>query len=414
MIPTSANLTILQRIATIALAAFINGLIIWQFLPNEVVIENRALLVALVMMLLQLALLVQSRARFNKLVHLLVAMLVCQTAVLAISWLTGPVTDYGLWKLQGFIMFAIIPTVFILLNYWQQPDLMKYFFRMLFIFSLMSLLIPIINPIMFEPELFRYALKEMKIDVIGMERNIVLGILIAGIFFQRLNWWHRMGIILLTLPLLLMTVLIEERGPILALLLAILYFYSRDADNRHVWNKFISLGSVAFFGFVMLFGLKLYLPRFSISLLDDGRWSIIADAFSQFWENPWLGTGLGAFSQGYSTIHSRTYFHNIFGEVLTETGIIGLCLMLTLMLLPFAINPIRIKYLSKEIQFWFHASVAVFIYAFVNANVSGDLTTNYLVWISYGMIHCFGYKPCYISTNRSPSTLIWKNNQRCE
>lgn len=389
-----SKLTITEYTATIALAVLLNGLLFWHFLPPDLVSGSRALIVAFITMLLQLILALQKRKSLTKTRLSLIVMLVLQSIILAFSLNVGSFTEYGVWKIQGFLIFAIMPTIFLFLNYWQQPHLIKYLFKTLLLCSFISLFLPIIHPEMLDPEYFRYTLKTLGIDVIGVARSLGTGLLIGIIFSNYMKGWLRLGILSVLLPLFLMMVMIGERGPLLSVFLAVLYFISHATEKKEAWKTPKRLALTSIIGIGGIWALPVLIPRFSSEALrNDGRWDVFSAAFTQFYNSPLWGTGLGAFSPESLITGEREYFHNIFGEILTETGILGLSLLTILTLLPFFLYPIRTACLSNEMRFWLQASKALFVFAFINANVSGDLTTNYLIWISYGLIYCCGYTP---------------------
>lgn len=402
----TSKFTIIQRAATFALALLLNGLFFWHFFgPAEMMSGKRALFVALITMVLQFVLALQTRSRFTKTSLLLMGLLVLQVGVLVFSLVVvGSLTDYGIWKMQGFLMFAAMPTFFLFWNYWQRPHMIEHLLRTFLFVSLMSLLLPIINPTLFDPGFVRYNLRQLGFDVIGLARTMGVGVLVAVILSSRLNGLRRLGILIVALPLLFMMVIIGERGPLVAVFLSVFYFVSRPTGKRSVKQNFARVALMIVIAIGGVFAAPVLVPRFSPGTLrTDGRWVIFAAAFGQLADNPLLGTGLGAFVSPLSLMKGdRAYFHNILGEILTETGVLGFCLLLVLMLLPFLLFPIRAARLTSEMRFCFHASMALFVFAFMNANVSGDLTTNYLIWVSYALIHCCGHASLGIDSPQNP------------
>lgn len=86
--------------------------------------------------------------------------------------------------------------------------------------------------------------------------------------------------------------------------------------------------------------------------------------------DPILGVGYG----GYPIYGYKDYPHNFFLEILCETGIVGLLLLLSI-LLSFCLlnrNRMYLKYLTKDN---FYLSI-LFILFFFRAQISGDLTTS--------------------------------------
>ncbi|MGB5692810.1 MAG: O-antigen ligase family protein [Flavobacteriaceae bacterium] len=91
---------------------------------------------------------------------------------------------------------------------------------------------------------------------------------------------------------------------------------------------------------------------------------------------PWkfiFGEGIGSFGILYTGVDGREYPHNIYLEVLFELGLLGL--------IPFLFFTI--------IPFWYKRNAffqAFMLYFFLNALKSGDLTSIWTLFLSYGFI----------------------------
>ncbi|MFC5547916.1 O-antigen ligase family protein [Massilia aerilata] len=386
------KLAVSHRLATVSLAILLNGMLIWQFLPGDLLIGGRALIMALVTVLFQLVVVNKNKSPLNKRAGVYILMMLLQVCVFTFSLFISSFPEYGMWKVQGFLVFSVMPAFFIVWNYWQRPFLIESFLRWLLVFSALPAFLILMDTEMLEPGFFRYSLNQLGVDVIGTERSLGLGVLIATIFAIRAKGWRRMFFISASAPLLIMMLMIGERGPVLALLFSITYVIAVlvSTFRRLSGGARVLISAIVFIVAALL--LPILVPRFSAEALSsDGRWSVFAAALTQLGDSPFFGTGLGAFSPDPSTTGGREYFHNIFGEILTEVGVLGFGIMLLLFVLPFLLNPIRFSKISEEMRPWLHTSVALFIYAFINANVSGDLATNYFVWVGFALIFCCGY-----------------------
>jgi hypothetical protein len=107
-----------------------------------------------------------------------------------------------------------------------------------------------------------------------------------------------------------------------------------------------------------------------------------------------LGLGTGGFPSLFRLPDDRYYPHNIFLEVLLESGIIGLVLFLLFLALVFARWRGWRKYLRARPDSSavaedsaLHRTVgAIFLFALANAQFSGDIWVNEWVWVAAGMV----------------------------
>lgn len=109
-----------------------------------------------------------------------------------------------------------------------------------------------------------------------------------------------------------------------------------------------------------------------LSLSDptiDARFFVLSEGFSFSLKNPFLGWGTGSFSV-LSPISNMFWPHNIILEILFELGIMGLMPFLGFITYSF------LKGLRKIKDDFFNFAFLVFIFAFINSLVSGDLASN--------------------------------------
>lgn len=115
-----------------------------------------------------------------------------------------------------------------------------------------------------------------------------------------------------------------------------------------------------------------------------GRLDFYGAAVEHWLSSPLIGHGSGMFPILYGLGDVRGYPHNIFLEVLVETGGIGMALLLVLLALP-------LLGLSRRWPRWqgdMHvvALVLVFVVTLLNAQISGDLTDNRPLFMAVGLL----------------------------
>lgn len=107
-----------------------------------------------------------------------------------------------------------------------------------------------------------------------------------------------------------------------------------------------------------------------------GRIERLEYTFDSILGAPWkfvFGEGIGSFGILYTGVDGREYPHNIYLEVLFELGVIGL--------IPFLFFTI--------VPFWYRRNafyMALMLYFFLNALKSGDLTSIWILFLTYGLV----------------------------
>jgi len=105
------------------------------------------------------------------------------------------------------------------------------------------------------------------------------------------------------------------------------------------------------------------------------RFALWEEAIKQIIENPVLGRGTGGY-QVFSAYFGK-YPHNIFLEAAAEQGIPAMIILTVFLLRPLSLIPSLLESEKRQI--------VVLLFAFwtnymLNAQLSGDITSNYQVW----------------------------------
>jgi len=182
-----------------------------------------------------------------------------------------------------------------------------------------------------------------------------------------------------------------SRGPLVSLIFSLFLLFLFFLEIKFRW-KIALLGVSAI---VTFFIIQFFLPNITnrfISLRYDYsgllRMYSIWQSFEYFIKNPILGWGTGSFATLVNEI--LKYPHNIFMELAMETGFPGLISFLTLCVLFFykifkakgtLIEPAEKKLLSVVF--------ATFLFGFFNAQLSGDIAHNPLLWFAAGAVNAF-------------------------
>ena len=109
-----------------------------------------------------------------------------------------------------------------------------------------------------------------------------------------------------------------------------------------------------------------------------------------FFSSPILGIGTGSFELVSPWI-VFDYPHNLFVEIASENGVLGLVILFAIIILGFRYSFFSIKaFANRQEQTLMWRSItffAIFLFALWNSMFSGDLALNEIVWFSIGLIY---------------------------
>jgi O-antigen ligase len=320
-----------------------------------------------------------------------------------------PSQVYGYTKVFRFVILTTWATVggFFLMRNTQS---LFFFFWIIFIFSLAMTIDALIKL----PTLNPYShLSAFATSYIGVGRDLGLGI-IALLFIILPKTSGRLAKVLLVLVLLMqLFVLIRSaaRGPIIALLITIVVFalawiYRTARIPRKLSQLLVVLSSLLL---VMLSifpilekyqdiveSIYLYQPIRRFNLLEEASGESFAIRKGFIFEkapelinrSPILGHGPGSFPIYTGMGDVRGYPHNIFVEIFVENGLIGLLIFLTLLYFTLRYTMSTYSKYANGIQskIILNVLLASFIFYFINANFSGDINDNQLLFCFIGLL----------------------------
>jgi len=121
----------------------------------------------------------------------------------------------------------------------------------------------------------------------------------------------------------------------------------------------------------------------------DIRLQIWKDALNKFNKNPVLGSGFGISYHDKISGGTWVHPHNIILEILTELGIVGLCIFLMLFGLIYKRAVSIYKQISADSRMVFLFYPLSLIFFFLYSSLHSDLSTEYFKWYFAGMITGF-------------------------
>jgi O-antigen ligase len=189
------------------------------------------------------------------------------------------------------------------------------------------------------------------------------------------------------------------RGPVLALILAFLFFFALSARGfpRLRINRFALQLAVVMFVVVIIFaavGQDLFstlMFRSQILVTEGGtsvatRLDLYRTAIKLWADSPIWGRGTGQFAVAVAGEDIRLYPHNIVLELGAETGIIGVLGFVTMIGLAFTKG-----FICLHSEKGFAKIVARYLlvagcFALLNAMVSGDINDNRILFTLVGLL----------------------------
>lgn len=140
---------------------------------------------------------------------------------------------------------------------------------------------------------------------------------------------------------------------------------SKNMIGRMVW---IVVGLLAsYYAFLFIFeNLGSDVVNRTLAEGDSARQSFFAEAVAIYLQEPLIGAGLG----GFHAITGSVYPHNMFFELLCETGMIGIIASVLFLVVPLINKKQGLLHISASNQFYFLVVLAIF----VRVMVSSDLT----------------------------------------
>jgi O-antigen ligase len=102
-----------------------------------------------------------------------------------------------------------------------------------------------------------------------------------------------------------------------------------------------------------------------------------------------IGVGIGGFSYIYNRSDMRLYPHNIFLEILSELGVLGMFLFTFMILFSLKVALNNIKE-TNNVNYYLNLGILLnFIFMFLNSQFSGDINDNRLLFTFLGSIYAF-------------------------
>lgn len=234
---------------------------------------------------------------------------------------------------------------------------------------------------------------------------LALGVLLASGFILAIQKTGKLWLTYKTI-IIIAIVLLAPRGPLLALALFTVVYYIANVKFKFKWYMVIYAVIVGMFVVYFSEGLtdRLF-SRFSgisdsnsLAFTSIGsRIELVNSAVDYFKDSPFSGIGYGSFGIKFTGHEDRIEPHNILFEIAAETGIIGILLFLSFILLVYYFS------FRKKLKNDTFASTLIILTLYLNVQ---SLSTTYLIdskafffWL--GVLICYLSKPKTLNEGKS-------------
>jgi len=300
--------------------------------------------------------------------------------------------DYGIYKATYYVFYnfplIIIPFIF-------RHEINKSINIIKFVCYLGILLGIIATVLASHFPLNERFIPSENVNAIWLARSLGISILSTLFILDVSKRYTVKSICLLSILIMLYPILrTGSRAPFFGLVIAIIlyYFYQPDIKRKHKLIIFSSLILMLLI-FLLITQSVLFSRIISPDINDlSSTFSRIAaweKALYEFSSAPIMGIGTGSFYYEFLYI-TIFYPHNIFLELLSESGILGFLSIVIFCILSirYALNNIKYfkiqgssKYIKLSIVLF-----TIFLFSVWNAMFSGDIVHNGTVWLSAGLI----------------------------
>ncbi len=240
-------------------------------------------------------------------------------------------------------------------------------------------------------------------NYLGISRIISLGVIIATIYFMYLSddFIKKLFFLLMLVVFMTLLMLIGGRAPFLVTFLAILVPFIigvRISENHLLLIKRQLISLVVIL--VIILGIICYLfltgeltttlRRIIVLLNEPGggrsaslRLEYYISSFELWLANPFFGYGIGSWPILMEMGDVRSYPHSLFFEIISELGIIGI--MIFVSLITYAIRMLGSWSVIRNDPMRLLIAM-LFVSALMNALISGDIPDNRFLFVTLGLM----------------------------
>lgn len=319
-----------------------------------------------------------------------------------------PSPSYGWVKARNFGVYTVMPTVALSLF---APFRRRELRLVLVVLGICSLLVAAqlaLSPQDFGTWTVRKSVGE-EVHPNNVARNIGVGmvIVLAALVSARRLGFKELAVLLGSFFILgSISIITGSRGPLLAVAVGVcgyLAFMLRSGPRARILGRVATglavgaiVGGVLYNTFLRdqptLARIILYAATVGQNASDMSRLERYEVAWDGFIDSKLVGVGPGGFTHLWTgpppggIFDGRDYPHNFLLEIAVEAGLPGLVIVILTLGSLVGVILIRHRRVRPEALGDAGVFVALWLYALVNSSVSGDVATNYQMWVSGAIV----------------------------
>lgn len=361
------------------------------------------------------------RLNFGALLSPLAILNYGMAAALAVALVSSGGSEYGIQKLTGFVTFNILSFVLTSLTPPERRRRLLYAFILVGFAALASMVMAGTGP--------QVASRQAGFggNPIWTARLLCAAALII--------LWSPRGSMILRLPLAALflgaSVLTGSRGPLLAvglvIVVALLGRASMARDREAAGASIVLLAGLVLALGLGLAGLRVVALRQeaadpsspfvrifagteSSQRSAETRVGLYETSLAVFEESPVFGAGLGGLADPLQETSANLYSHNLLLEIAAETGLVGLGIHFVTLILTVLFSFRYLKSPDPRTRGDLEIGLLMLLFSYANAQVSGDLVGNKMVWFFLGFLN--GTIPAWHSTRSSSRVAVHRRSSR--
>lgn len=237
-------------------------------------------------------------------------------------------------------------------------------------------------------------------DYISLGRACGLGLITIIAFFLPMECkrWFRLSLWILAALLLFSALGSGSRGPVISLMLSLLVFFMlnfRGSSSLKIDRFALKLGVMMLFAAIIFFILggqnsslfsRIQLAIGGTDPSAAGRLYYYRVALEQFAASPIWGLGPGQFSIGVTGEEIALYPHNIFLELGAESGLLGIIIFVTMIVIAFGNGLVHLYRKNGASRIASRYLLVVCCFFLLNAMVSYDINGNRILFAFFGLL----------------------------
>ena len=340
-------------------------------------------------------------------------------AVLAVALVNSGGFEYGLQKLVGFVAFNILSFVLTSITPPERRRRLLYGFVLVGVVALVSVGLGAASPTSSRRAGFggnpiwtaRLLCAAALVTLFGLRRGLAFRVILALLFLGASVFTGSRGPLLtagivIGFGLLMRSTLARDRQSagisLIVLLSLVLSVGGGIAGLRMVAKQQAAVNPRSPF-------VRIFYGGESAESSTETRADLYGASLAVFGDSPVLGAGLGALGSELQ-LPTGVYSHNLLLEIASETGLLGLVIHFVTLLLTLLLIIRYLRSPDDPVRADLQTGLLLLLFSYANAQLSGDLVGNKMVWFFLGFIN--GIIPAWHSSSGVAKIAVHRRHAR--